>query len=147
MRAHLYKDHKLQQFKSKNLEENTLKHELDILFAKFIISTASTFSIINNKYLIQLSNKLNFKLLSSDDVDSVIVECFYSAKTNLIKEFSLIGHFSMTTDVWAAKEQKANYINLTVHYLNNCFRIINNSLGIHLCPKAHDYTVIINLTF
>ena len=129
---HLSIEHKLKQFMSKTPKPQKVITDLNKTFAKFIISSASSFRLIENEHLVDICNQYHIPIPNRKQLVDIINKMFDELNENMIFDLRDFEFLAGTTDGWTPKFINTSFISTTLHGLNENFEFSSFILGIFI---------------
>ena len=117
---------------------------------KIIISSASSYRLIENQYFKQIINDYTTQKLINRTALKILEDNYYEHKINeIIAKFKKIETAAITTDSWTAKILRKSFISLIVHFLKpdwtpdyidlGVFNLIGSHTALAMARKRIDY--------
>jgi hypothetical protein len=105
---------------------------------KFIIDDYQAFIIVENEFFQTFLNNFGYECPGKTYVKNEIVKMFQEAKKTISEYLKNLGSLvSITLDLWTS-DSNIPYIGITVHWIENDWKLISITLDFVECPYPHD---------
>ncbi|GAV08601.1 hypothetical protein RvY_18266 [Ramazzottius varieornatus] len=119
-------------------KKETMRHTSNL--AEWIVCTAKPIGTVDEPQFAKMINGLNpsYKVPCRQTIRKLILDGYKMKKMRIIEELAAVtSRFSLTTDMWKASARKQSYLAITLHWIDNEWKLRNVILDFRYIPKNH----------